>query len=478
MAELLAEQREQESPVVEEVAQSKEAEAALPGPRTAADPTAPLADPESILVDIDTVAGHPANPREQLGDLSELGAAIQEVGLLEPIVVASATAFLAAHPEYTEQIAAAEWVVLAGHRRTAAIREHTNLKKVRATRADRLANTDVDDLITLAIENLHRLDFSPIEEGTLFQAMLDRGLQQYEIVERVKKSKGHVSRRLKILNLVPELKAVLSSGRLRLEDALLYADKDPETQRAAWAYVDLNTAGGMGPAEAMALHSQHAERRQRTEEAQAKAAEAGVDIVDPEGMWGRQAASHRLVDDEAIEEARRGGTLAAALDKTGELYWVTTSSVEQPANALDDRAEAERAAKARAEACQSIVARRVTVAEALRRLTDAALAPIALGPAHRLAYGWLRSAGVGPDIANPAKYIAEVYTSTDTALRQLVATATALAVEEVLTREAKEWGPRQVAHVRRLTVEATPGYSPTAWEMGKMEPGTIETDEE
>lgn len=425
------------------------------------------ADPSAIIIDIATVAAHPENPRETLGDLSELGAAISATGLLQPIVVASAAAFVAAQPHHAEAIGDADWVVIAGHRRRAAILEHTKLRQVRATRADHLVNADTDDLIAIAVENIHRLALSPLAEASLYTSMMSRGLTRAEIIERVNKSKGHVSKRLKLLNLVPELKAVLLSGRLRLEDAALYADEDSEVQRAAWAYVDLDKRGGIGPVEALALQKRHAERQERSTQARAQAADMGVEIVDPQGLWGRKAAAHRLVDDGAIAEARAAGTLAAALDETGELYWVTTTAPATLGGSdEDDAAEAERAGKARAEACQRIAARKVAAAEALRRTALALITPVNHTAAGRLAHGWLRTAGVGPDLASAAKYFEVVRTSGDNALIQQVGYAMALAADELQTRDAKTWTAHQADYVRRLTVEAE--YRPTAWELRRL----------
>jgi ParB family transcriptional regulator, chromosome partitioning protein len=464
----------------------------VPAPREA-DAAGPQVtpDPESVLVDIATVAAHPANPREKYGDLSELADSIEAVGLLEPILIVSAAAFLRAHPEYADKVPdTAEWVVLAGHRRSMAIRDRVallandptknaarveKLRKVRATRNDQFAHTDVDDLVALAIENLHRLDFTPLEEAALFETMLGRGMSRAEIIEKVKKSKGHISKRLSLLELIPEIRAVLASGRLTLEIALEYAAEDEETQRAAWALASLD-GDGIRPADALALHKQAEDRRQRAASARAQAAEAGVEIVDPRGLWGRNAAAHRLVDDEAVARAREAGQLAAALDETGTLYWVTTAAVDaRPASDADAKAQAAEAGKARAEACRVIVGRKVSAADALRHGVDVRLSSVDLGAAQRLAHGWLRSAGIGPDIAGTARYVAAVYDSADTALRQQVAEAVALAVEELQVRGTTVWGPRHRTHLQRLITEGS--HSPTAWELAQMDARSDETDE-
>jgi hypothetical protein len=189
----------------------------------------------------------------------------------------------------------------------------------------------------------------------------------------------------------------------------------------------------------------------------------GVEIVDPQGLWGRSAAAHRLVDDADVAAARNSGTLAAALDETGELYWVTTASPATSASDVDAAAEAERAGKARAEACQRIAARKVPASEALRRTALALLAPVNHAAAARLAHGWLRTAGIGPNLASAAKYLEAVRASGDTTLIQQVGCAMALAADEVVTREAKTWSAHHAGHVRRLTVDAE--YRPTAWEL-------------
>jgi hypothetical protein len=241
-------------------------------------------------------------------------------------------------------------------------------------------------------------------------------------------------------------------------------------QRAAWAYVDvdkMDRRDAVGPAEALALHKRHAERQERSAAGRARAAEMGVEIVDPQGLWGRGAAAHRLVDDDAVTVARAAGTLAAALDETGELYWVTTSTPGAAAATDDDRGEVERAGKTRAEACQKIAARKVPASEALRRTAFALLTPVNHAGASRLAHGWMRTAGIGPDLASTSKYLEAVRASGDNALIQQVGCAMALAADELRVRDAlAAWTPEHATHVRRLTVEAE--YQPTAWELRRL----------
>ncbi len=67
-------------------------------------------------VSLGSVVTHPANPRRDLGDLTELEESIRELGVLQPPVVLPAVRVAGAWPQHAAELAGAEWVVLMGDR--------------------------------------------------------------------------------------------------------------------------------------------------------------------------------------------------------------------------------------------------------------------------------------------------------------------------------------------------------------------------
>ncbi len=131
----------------------------------------------------------PANPRQDLGDLTELAASIVQLGVLEPLIVT-------AHPTVR-----GEWQIVAGHRRHAA----ATLAGVMLVPAVIRVFDDVERRLAMLVENLHRRDLDPFDEARGYQMLVDLGLSQRDIAERVGCSQPHVSRRLKLRVLRKEI---------------------------------------------------------------------------------------------------------------------------------------------------------------------------------------------------------------------------------------------------------------------------------
>ena len=147
------------------------------------------------------------NVRRSLGDLSDLVESIRDVGVLTPVTV-------------TPKASTAGWWLVAGHRRTAAA-EEVGLETVPAlvhTAADR-----AERLLATLVENLQRLDLDPVEEAGGYRSLVDAGWSQAEVARRVRRSKGHVSRRLRILTLPDTVQAMVTEGTVTVEHAYTLA---------------------------------------------------------------------------------------------------------------------------------------------------------------------------------------------------------------------------------------------------------------
>lgn len=143
------------------------------------------------------------NPREELYDLGGLADTIREYGIVEPIVVTPN-----GDGRYT---------VLSGHRRAAAARM-AGLANVPV----QIRATPDSALTTIAlIANTQRVDLTPLEEARAYRTLVDEhGWTQRELCERVGKSQGHVSKRLALLDLPPDVRGRVAAGTLRPDHAL------------------------------------------------------------------------------------------------------------------------------------------------------------------------------------------------------------------------------------------------------------------
>ncbi len=120
---------------------------------------APSRSALSRSVPLRDLVGNPHNPRDSVGDLSEL-ASIAEFQL-QPVVAVSRQAFVSLYPEAT---VTARWVVILGNRRLAAAHKfgRTTLDIVVK---DELAADRGTLLSAIIAENVDRSGFDVIEEA-------------------------------------------------------------------------------------------------------------------------------------------------------------------------------------------------------------------------------------------------------------------------------------------------------------------------
>ncbi len=143
------------------------------------------------------------NVRRSLGDLSDLVESIRDFGVLTPVTV-------------TPKASSSGWRLVAGHRRTAAA-EEAGLETVPAL--VHTAEGADERLLATLVENLQRLDLDPVEEAGGYRSLVDAGWSQAEVARRVRRSRGHVSRRLRILTLPDEVQEMVAEGTVTVEHA-------------------------------------------------------------------------------------------------------------------------------------------------------------------------------------------------------------------------------------------------------------------
>ena len=152
-----------------------------------------------LQIDLDQIRPNKGQPREQFDQvqLEELAQSVQAQGVLQPIIVRS-------NPN-------GGFDLVAGERRWRAA-QIAGLLKIPAIVKD---VADEHMLEIALIENLQREELNPIEEANAYQSLIDDlALTQQEVAERVGKQRASIANALRLLNLPPEVQALIKSGRI------------------------------------------------------------------------------------------------------------------------------------------------------------------------------------------------------------------------------------------------------------------------
>ncbi|MGW0297145.1 ParB/RepB/Spo0J family partition protein [Streptomyces anthocyanicus] len=206
-------------------------------------PTEGVAPPTRLP--ISRISPNPDNPRTTLGDLTELAGSLQEHGQKQAITVMNRDAYVKANPERVRDLEPdTTHVVVDGSSRLAAAREagltHLNVM------VDDDQGSDADAILESAlVANIHRSDLDPLDEAHALQRLLALHGSQVKLAKRLRKSQGWVSQRLALLNLAPQLQAVIGEEPVEL---LRSVAKEPQDRQAA-ALAELKAARARREAE-------------------------------------------------------------------------------------------------------------------------------------------------------------------------------------------------------------------------------------
>ncbi len=141
--------------------------------------------PVGRMIPIDRIDPNPHQPRQVMGDLSELIASITEKGIIEPLVV---------RPR------GERFQIVAGERRYQAAVQ-VGLRELPAV----IRDVDETEMLELAlIENLQRKDLTPFEESEALQGLAEScGYTHEDLARRLGKSRTSVTESL-ALNAMPK----------------------------------------------------------------------------------------------------------------------------------------------------------------------------------------------------------------------------------------------------------------------------------
>lgn len=153
---------------------------------------------------VECIVPNPRQPRRSFNEaaLDSLAESIRQHGVVQPIVV--------------RKSGPGQYELIAGERRLRAAKR-CGLKLIPAI----VRKYSPDEAAEIAlIENLQREDLDAVEEGLAYERLMEEfGLTQEQTAQKVGKSRSHVANMVRLLQLPPEIKGLITEGRLSMGQA-------------------------------------------------------------------------------------------------------------------------------------------------------------------------------------------------------------------------------------------------------------------
>lgn len=151
----------------------------------------------ALEVDINSITPNSKQPRTYFDEeaLNELAASIKEVGVMQPPVV--------------RDLGNSRYELIMGERRLRAAKI-AGLKTIPVILR---ASSDNEMLREALLENIHRSQLNPLEEGAAYQNLLnDFGYTHEELAIKVGKSRPVITNTLRLVNLPPSVQRKIAAG--------------------------------------------------------------------------------------------------------------------------------------------------------------------------------------------------------------------------------------------------------------------------
>jgi ParB family chromosome partitioning protein len=173
----------------------------------------PAGIPVGRLIPIEDIDPNPNQPRQALGDLSELVASIREKGVLEPILV---------RPR------GSRFQIIAGERRYRACTE-VGLAEIPCI----VRETGDAEMMELAlIENLQRKDLSAFEEADGLRVLAETyGYTHERMAEKIGRSRTSITETLSITAMPDEVRELCRLADIHSKSLLLQIVRQSDTQK-------------------------------------------------------------------------------------------------------------------------------------------------------------------------------------------------------------------------------------------------------
>jgi ParB family transcriptional regulator, chromosome partitioning protein len=174
---------------------------------------ASAAAPVGRMVPIEQIDPNPEQPRQAMGDLSELIASVREKGIIEPLVVRQR---------------GQRYQIIAGERRYHAAVQ-ASLRELPVVVRD----VDDTEMLELAlVENIQRKDLTPFEEAEALTSLAHRcGYTHEDLAKRLGKSRSSVTESLALHGMPPEVRKICRLAGITNKSVLLQIVRQGDPQK-------------------------------------------------------------------------------------------------------------------------------------------------------------------------------------------------------------------------------------------------------
>jgi ParB family chromosome partitioning protein len=182
--------------------------------------------PVGRMVPIDQIDPNPNQPRQVMGDLSELIASISEKGIIEPLIVR----------QRGDRVQ-----IIAGERRYQAAVQ-AGLRELPVV----LREVDDGEVIELAlIENLQRKDLTPFEEAEALHGLAERcGYTHEDLARRLGKSRTSVTESLALAGMPDEIRNLCRLADISTKSLLLQVVRQDTPEKMTALVEKIASQGG------------------------------------------------------------------------------------------------------------------------------------------------------------------------------------------------------------------------------------------
>ena len=182
--------------------------------------------PIGRLIPIDQIDPNPNQPRQVMGDLSELIASIGEKGIIEPLVVRQR---------------GERYQIVAGERRYQAAVQ-IGLRELPVVVRD----VDDTEVIELAlIENLQRKDLTPFEEAEALHGLADRcGYTHEDLARRLGKSRTSITESLALQGMPDQVRTLCRLADITAKSLLLQIVRQETPEKMTALIEKIASQGG------------------------------------------------------------------------------------------------------------------------------------------------------------------------------------------------------------------------------------------
>jgi len=185
----------------------------------------PSGTPVGRLIPIEDIEPNPNQPRQAVGDLSDLIASIREKGILEPILV---------------RPTGSRFQIIAGERRFRAAME-AGLAEIPCVVRE---TSDAETIEIALIENLQREDLSPFEEADGLKTLVEMyGYTHEKMAERIGKSRSSLTETLSLSTMPEDVRDLCRRADISSKSLLLQIVRQLDSKKMT-AMIDQLQQGG------------------------------------------------------------------------------------------------------------------------------------------------------------------------------------------------------------------------------------------